>query len=930
MASQRDLQPDPPDRIGRLVGVVLAAVFAVGNLLAWHGWHRPVAAPDAQGPIAGLAYSAFQRWDSPIERRYPGNDAISSDLDLLGGLTRRIRTYSSSEFPDLPGIAAQHGLKVTAGVWLDGRAAEDRREIEAVKEAVGAHRNIERVIAGNETLLHGSLGIDELVAVLRELRRSVRVPVSTAEPWHIWLRYPELARHVDYIAVHLLPYWEGVPSEVAVDYALERYEQIKARFPGKHVVIGEIGWPSRGDRLTRGGSTATASPMEQARFTREFLARVKGKPVDYFVMEAIDQPWKARNEGRVGAYWGLFHADRTPKFVLEGPVLADARWEIKAAAASLLGFVAMAWFATRFTRLRLASRVVFCLALQGVASFAVWLLAVPFDHYMRSADWIALAVLVPTLALMVGIVLANGFEFVEMFWRGNLRRLFAPMPLAAGAREPKVSIHLACCNEPPAMVIATLESLARLRYGRYEVLVVDNNTRDAALWEPVRDWVEERGDPRVRFFHLPEWPGFKAGALNFALGQTAADAEIVGVVDADYIVRREWLHDLVAHFDDPAVAVVQTPQAHRGWARQVFRRMMNWEYDGFFRIGMHHRNERDAIIQHGTMTLIRAQALREHGRWSEWCICEDAELGLRLMKAGLRTVYVDRVMGEGLTPDDFAQFKKQRRRWAQGAMQVLKGHWKSLLGPGPLTPAQRYHFVSGWLPWIGDALHLVFTFGAMAWTIGLLAAPTSFHYPITLYMFPLVVFFGFRAVLGPLLYRRRVQCSVAETLGAAVAGMGLSHAIGQGVFAGLTQRESVFEITGKGAGGDTPAPRPARRPLGGVREEALLLTGLIACAFGVALTRMPGHLESAMWLGVLGLQAFPYAAAVLCAWLSTRPEAPLPVEAPQPAAAPRVAPEPRRLAASLPGGEPAAWGTGVLRRAPLPQPGQGTTGAPPR
>jgi exo-beta-1,3-glucanase (GH17 family)/cellulose synthase/poly-beta-1,6-N-acetylglucosamine synthase-like glycosyltransferase len=914
-------QREDSNRAGRLIGLALAAMLAVGNLLAWHGWHQPVAAPDAQGPIAGFAYNAFQRWDSPIEKRYPSDEAISSDLAMLGGLTRRIRTYSSSEFPELPALAAQQGIKVTAGVWLDGRDAEDRREIEAVKEAVRANPNIERVIAGNETLLNGALGVDQLVAVLRELRRTVRVPVSTAEPWHIWLRYPELAKNVDYIAVHLLPYWEGVPSEIAVDYALDRYEQIKKRFPNKHIVIGEIGWPSRGDRLTRRGSTATASPMEQARFTREFLARVKGKPVDYFIMEAIDQPWKANNEGSVGAYWGLFHADRTPKFVFEGPVETDHHWEIKAAAASLLGFVAMAWFATRFARLRLASRLVFCLALQGVASFAVWLLAVPFDHYMRTADWIALAVLVPTLALMVAIVLANGFEFVEMFWRGNLRRSFAPVPLPAGAREPKVSVHLACCNEPPEMVIATLESLSRLRYANYEVLVVDNNTRDPALWEPVRDWVQATGDARLRFFHLPEWPGFKAGALNFALGQTAADAEIVGVVDADYIVRREWLHDLVAHFDDPKVAVVQTPQAHRSWARQVFRRMMNWEYDGFFRIGMHHRNERDAIIQHGTMTLIRADALRDNGKWSEWCICEDAELGLRLMLAGYRTVYVDRVMGEGLTPDDFAQFKKQRRRWAQGAMQVLKGHWASLLGPGPLTAAQRYHFVSGWLPWIGDALHLVFTFAAMAWTIGLLGAPTRFHYPITLYMFPLVVFFGFRAILGPLLYRRRVRCSVAETLGAAVAGMGLSHAIGLGVFAGLTQRESVFEITRKGAGKGGRAPRRPRLELAGAREEALLMTGLLVCAIGVALTREVNHLESAMWIVVLGLQACPYVAAVLCAWLSTRPETPLAVDEPLPAAVPRAT-DARLLGTGASAADPAAWGAGLLQRSALPPPGR--------
>jgi exo-beta-1,3-glucanase (GH17 family)/cellulose synthase/poly-beta-1,6-N-acetylglucosamine synthase-like glycosyltransferase len=903
---------------GRIIGLLLAATLAVGNLVAWNVCHLPQPAPDAQGPVAGFAYNAFQRWNSPIERKYPPNESIVSDLELLSGLTRRIRTYSSSEFPDLPSIAAQYGVKVTAGVWLDGRALEDRREIEAAKEAVRLNPNIERVVAGNETLLTGALGVDQLIAYLKELRRSLRVPVSTAEPWHVWLRYPELAKHVDDIVVHLLPYWEGVPAHLAVDYALERYEQLQRRFPTKRIVIGEIGWPSRGDRFTANGSAATASPIEQARFVREFLARVKGKPIDYFLMEAIDQPWKANNEGRVGAYWGLFHADRTPKFDLAGPVEVDANWESKAALASLFGFVAIAWFALRFERMRLASRAAYGVALQGVASFAVWLLAMPFEHYLRGADWVALAILVPTLALMVAVVLANGFEFVEMFWRGNLRRRFHPRPVRGGEREPKVSLHLACCNEPPEMVIATLSSLARLDWSNYEVLVIDNNTKDPARWQPVRDWIAQLGDPRLRFFHLPSWPGFKAGALNFALGQTASDAEVVGVIDADYLVRPDWLRSNLSWFDDAEVAVVQSPQAHRAWRGQLFRRMMNFEYDGFFRIGMHHRNERDAIIQHGTMTLIRAEALRTLGGWSEWTICEDAELGLRLMKAGLKTVYIDRVMGEGLTPDGFAQFRRQRKRWAQGAMQILKAHGRSLLtGGGALTPGQRYHFLCGWLPWIGDALHLVFTFGAMAWTVAMLALPKEAHYPILLYMLPLVVFFGLRAVMGPLLYLRRVGCSPLETLGAALAGMGLSHAIGLGVWAGLMQREGVFEITGKGA-----AARRAGAAFGGAREEALLLLGLAVCMAGVALSRQPGHLESALWIGVLALQALPYAAAVACALLSRLPEAPVAVPEPVRAGDRAVVAE-GRLPAGGPVGAAEGWGGGtVMERSARPPGGR--------
>ena len=844
---------------------LLALLIVAANLLGWQWLNRPMQAPGFEGKVAGLAYNAFQRWDDPQKRKFPSLDAVDADLALLAKHTRSLRTYSSSEIPELPALAERHGLRLTAGAWLDGRSMNDWREIEAVKAAVREHRNIERVIAGNEVLLRGDLSLRELVRHLNDLRLAVDVPVSTAEPWHVWLRNPELARHVDFITVHLLPYWEGVPASEALDHALQRLDQVRRSFPGKPIVIGEIGWPSRGDRF----DGAKAGPALQARFVREFLAHAQARSLDYFVMEAVDQPWKRANEGRVGAYWGMFDAARTPKFAMSGPVSSDPQWPGKALAASALAFVPILWFFATFARMRLASRVAFAVMIQAVASLVVWLVALPFEFYLRPIDWLALGILLPSLLAMAAILLANGFEFVELYWSGNLRRRFEPKPLAAGAREPRVSIHLACCNEPPDMVIATLDSLQRLDYGNFEVLVIDNNTKDEALWRPVEAHVAKLGE-RFRFFHLPSWPGFKAGALNFALAQADPATEVVGVVDADYVVRRDWLRALVGHFDDAKVAVVQAPQAHRDWERQPFRRMMNYEYDGFFRIGMHHRNERDAIIQHGTMTLVRAQALREHGQWAEWTICEDAELGLRLMKGGWSTVYVDRVMGEGLTPDDFAAFRKQRRRWAQGAMQIVKGHWRALLSPRELTAGQRYHFLTGWLSWLGDALHLVFALTAMFWTVGVLAAPKYFSLPIPLFMVPLFVFFVAKALFGPLLYSRRVRCAPAEVAGAALAGMGLSHAIARGVFAGAALRGAVFEITRKGAGGAACAAPGSG--YGAVREEALLLAGLATCIAGVALTRVPGQIESAMWMSILALQALPYVAALACTALSRMPE----------------------------------------------------------
>jgi len=889
-------------RLRRLAGwigvLAIGAGVAAANWGIWSLFNPPLDAPDAPARVAGFAYNAFQRWESPLAQRFPTDAELHEDMKLLAAHTGRLRTYSSAEFPQLPEIAAQHGVKLAAGVWLDHRLDNNDSEIRAAIDAARAHRNIERVIVGNETQLHRKLAPDQLHAYLARVRQAVRVPVSTAEPWHIWLAQPELAKHVDFITLHLLPYWEGVPVEAAVEEALRRAAEVRARFPRKRIVIGEIGWPSGGDAV----GVALATPDRQAAFVRGFLARAAHLDLDYYLMEAIDQPWKRATEGPVGAHWGLYDAARQPKYALSGPVYAEPFWRLKAGLACALGLAAILPFLIRFRRMRLAGRIAFAVCAQAVASFAVLLVALPLVDYLRAIDTVVLVALLPCLMLMAAILLAQAFEFAELFWRGSLQRLAPPKPLAAGAAPPFVSVHLACCNEPPEMVIATIDSLLALDWPALEILVIDNNTKDAALWRPVQAHVEAtvqalaaagRPAPVLRFFHLPKWPGYKAGALNFALGQTDARAQWIGVVDADYIVRPDWLRAVAGYFGEAGVGIVQAPQAHRDWRGRWLHRMMNWEYEGFFRIGMHHRHERNAIVQHGTMTLVRRTTLERAGAWTPDCICEDTELGLRVFERGERAVYVDRVFGAGLVPADFAAYRRQRERWAEGAMQILRRHAGAIVGPSGLSFGQRYHFVAGWLPWLGDAMHFVFTLLAVVWTFGLLAAPHYFSVPLALFVVPIAVFFVVRALFGPLLYWRRVPCAAADIAGAALAGMGLSHTIARGVLAGLTGRRAVFRVTRKATSGSAVAG-----VLASVREEAALLALLLACIGAVALTRDAGTPAMATWIALLALQALPYVAAVACAVVA------------QPWRLPRRA----RRGAHGPAGEPRALLLGGVER----------------
>ncbi len=839
----------------------LALIVAVMNIGLWWWGNLPHGPEDWHGKIGGFALSAFQRYQSPLKSSFPSDEEIASDLKLVSRYSDRVRTYSMLENPQVPRLAERAGLKVMAGAWIDRRLNNNQREMEAlIAQARRYPGTINRVIVGNEVLLRGDISAQDLMVYLDRARAALHQPVSTAEPWHIWEKYPELVQHVDFITVHLFPYWNGIDRKDALADALARYHHLQQLYPGKPIVVGEIGWPSNGDRF----QYATPSVSNEAIFLRQWFNAAKAEHIDYFIMEAFDQPWKENlGEGRTGAYWGMFNADRQLKFPFTGPVTEDVGWPWKALAASLLALLPMILFARRFRRFKLTGRFFFCALIQFSAAIIVWSATLPFAFYLSWVDWTMLTLLFPAQIAILAILLINGFEFTEVLWRRKWMRQAGMLTPDAPGRQPFVSIQVATYNEPPEMVMLTLDSLAALDYSNYEVLVIDNNTKNPDIWQPVQAYCEKLGK-HFRFFHLEPWPGYKAGALNFGLKETDPRADVIAVIDADYVVRKDWLASLTGYFHDPKVAVVQCPQAHRDFAHNAFRRMTAWEFDGFFRIGMHHRNERNAIIQHGTMTMVRRSALEGTGGWSEWTICEDAELGLRLMHAGYELVYVDELMGKGLTPADFKAYKSQRYRWAFGAMQILKGRWDWMVKPGPLSSGQRFHFLTGWFSWFADALLLIFTLMALYWTAGMIAFPALFSLPMQLFLIPVIGFFFAKMVFGIVLYRARVPCGWRDALMASVASMSLSHAIARGILHGLTRKKTAFIVTAKsrrlGESGFA-AFAPAR-------EELLMALALTLCVIGMALTYGTRYTEGTLWMFILSAQSVPYFSAVAAAWIA--------------------------------------------------------------
>ncbi|MDA8165710.1 MAG: glycosyltransferase [Desulfobacteraceae bacterium] len=804
--------------------------------------------------------------------RNPSPAEIDADLRMLSNKVGGVRIYSCRNGMEVvPALAEKYNLPVTAGAWLNGEPAHDELEIQALI-AAAASPAVKRVIVGNEAVLRGEVTPAELAGYLKQVRAAVKVPVSTAEPWHVWLKHPELAANVDFIAIHVLPYWEKVEIDNAVPWVFERYRQVKAAFPGKPIILGEVGWPSAGERRGRAKPTLAS----EARFLREFLPAAAKLGLDYFVVEAFDQPWKVPMEGKVGGYWGIFDVHRHPKFPWTGEIRENPVWPYQFAL-SLAALLLIAVYFRRRQDQPLPSKLMFALLAQAVFSALAWTGGAPWTHNLLPGEVVAWACLLPFQGGLLLVVLLNGFELADMF-RPRFKRRFLPVAEPPAGSLPKVSLHVAACREPSEMVIATLDSLAALEYPNFEVIVVDNNTPDPHLWQPVEAHCAALGD-RFRFFHLEKWPGFKAGALNFALAKTAPDAEIIGIIDSDYLVRPDWLAAMVPHFGKTGVGFVQAPQDHREWEGSPFKEMCNWEYQGFFDIGMAYRNEGNAIIQHGTMTLIRRKVLQEVGGWGEWCICEDAELGLRILEHGYQSVYVNQSFGKGLTPDSFAGYKRQRFRWAYGAVQILRRHWRQLLPwnkESRLTMAQRFHFGAGWLPWFADSLNMLMTTLNLLWATGMLLFPKYVGTPLTVFLLPPVGAFLFKLFHVLVLYRARVRCSLMQRLGAALAGMALVHTIGRAMLAGLMTSGKPFLRTPKCEG-----RRPLLQVLAMADEEILMLVSLLMAAFALVAVNGFENPDIVLWAGVLAVQALPYGAALVLSLASIVP-APLPDRQPRP------------------------------------------------
>lgn len=420
--------------------VLVTAVMVTAGMVAaaWWWLGRPVAAGAGAGPGPAqcLSYTPFRDFESPLDAATRASAArIEEDLAKLAKVTGCIRTYGVDNGLDaVPQIAQRLGIKVLQGVWLGRDRRKNRVQIDTVIDLVRRFGStISAIVVGNEVLLRGELAAGDIAAALAEVKAATGKPVTYADVWEFWLRNGELAAAVDFVTIHILPYWEDFP--VAADLAAAHVDAVRARvsaaFPGREILVGEVGWPSAG-RMREG---ALPSPSNQARVLSEVMERARAGNYRVNLIEAFDQPWKRALEGTAGGYWGLFGAARRePKFAVGAPVSDHPwwRWQL-ALGVALAGCVFAAALAAGGRGLAkaglpvtagIAATALVAGVMAPLAAEHVFIESLGPGGFIRGAAFMALSLAAPLAGAMA---LAAG-EAVP----GFARLLASPSPRPAG------------------------------------------------------------------------------------------------------------------------------------------------------------------------------------------------------------------------------------------------------------------------------------------------------------------------------------------------------------------------------------------------------------------------------------------------------------------------------------------------------------------
>jgi exo-beta-1,3-glucanase (GH17 family) len=374
---------------------------------------------DPNAKLQCVSYAPFRDAQTPlIPTTHIDAEQIAQDLAQLARITDCVRTYSIENGLDqVPALAAKVGLKVIQGIWLSSNRIKNASQI-AIAVALSKQYPgvITALVVGNEVLLRGEMTTSDLAANIRSVKAQVTIPVTYADVWEFWLRNREIYEAVDFVTIHILPYWEDIPvrAKLAASHVDSIRQRMAVAFPGKEILIGETGWPSAG-RMRDG---ALPSRTNQARVVSEILDLAKREGFRVNLIEAYDQPWKRQLEGTVGGYWGLIDAGQRAVKYPPGEAISNfPLWKLQMGCGMALSFFVF---------------------------LAGWLTLRRRPWQPRLATWLAVGTSATVSGMLVGV--AADKMFYESYGTGGWLQWGAL--LAAGIASPMLCANAAMSGKP--------------------------------------------------------------------------------------------------------------------------------------------------------------------------------------------------------------------------------------------------------------------------------------------------------------------------------------------------------------------------------------------------------------------------------------------------------------------------------------------------
>jgi GPH family glycoside/pentoside/hexuronide:cation symporter len=261
------------------------------------GVHGLCFSPYAEGQETGDIISAAQ---------------IRKRIDVITPYTKWVRSFSCTEGNEqIPAIAHEKGLKTLVGVWISNDKARNEKEINKLL-SLAQEGLVDMAAIGNEVLHRGEITEHELLGYIEKVRKALpaSIPVGYVDAYYQYLNRPALVDACDVILINCYPFWEGSDNLYAISYINNMLEMTQNVARGKKVIVTETGWPNTGQKV----EAAEPSTLNAMKYFIAVQEWAKNKNIELFYFSSFDESWKIKEEGAVGARWGIWDKDDKLKF----------------------------------------------------------------------------------------------------------------------------------------------------------------------------------------------------------------------------------------------------------------------------------------------------------------------------------------------------------------------------------------------------------------------------------------------------------------------------------------------------------------------------------------------------------------------------------------------------------------------------------------